>query len=1017
MVAAVAASAPAMAQDSSVETVVVTGSRIPQQGLYSSSPVTAVGQQELKFQGTTQVENMLSSLPSVMADNNDYQANGATGTATVNLRGLGANRTLVLVDGKRLLPGDPLTPVADLNNIPAELVDHVEVLTGGASSTYGSDAVAGVVNFIMRKDFEGIELDGQYSIANDSNDHYNSFSAKTAALGFATAPKDVWDGQNVDGTIIMGVNTDNGKGNVTLYAGYRDVQTILESARDFSACTANDVPYSQMSCGGSSNRFAGVFYDPSFTAYASNPAFTGFGGAQPQFILGGKAPPKNTIPGTLCHDYVSLCSFNYAPYNYLQRPDQRYNGGAYGHYEVNKMLDIYTSIMFTDDHTVAQIAPSGLFAGSGPENGLYSINCDNPFLGPHTVGSQDGWDVLCGGQQTGDVNVLMGRRFVPNNRQDDLRHTTYRILVGAKGDLGGGWAYDFSAQYAQSLFSEQYLHDVSARNVEDALHVGGTYANPVCLSGNPGCVPLNIFSYNSASQAAINYASIVGQKEGWTDESVVSLNVTGDLGSWGVQSPWAKSPVGVALGSEYRQEQLVYRPDYEMSTGDLAGQGGPSPAVHGGYNVSEIYGEVRVPIIQDMPFAEDLTANAGYRYSSYNTAGSTTTYKYGLEWQPIDDVKLRGSFARAVRAPNVNELFTPKFVGLYGGLDPCSSSGIAYAAQPLSAAQCARTGVTATQYANGGVPSCPASQCSALFSGNVNLKPEISDTKSFGVVLTPTFLEGFTATIDYFDIKIDDAIGTTGEALTIAACAGEGALGGAQLFSVATSDAYCGLIHRTPGAGTLFGNNGYVVQTTQNLGSLQTKGVDFEANYSSDLSDWGMGNNGSLAFHFIGTYTKNFINRPATGTLDIGSYDCAGLYGATCGNPIPKWRHSLRVTWSSPWDFDLSLNWRYYGSVSADTSKGNQPLLAYINTYTNCATTTGSATCTLGPNKIASYNYFDLAANWEVSKGVELRAGVTNLLDKAPPMVGDLYGFNANTYAGIYDTTGRVVFVGGTVKF
>ncbi len=386
-VAALGIAAPAMAQDSgSVETVVVTGSRIPQTGLYSSSPVTAVGQQEAKFQGTTSVETLLNSLPSVFADFGQTSSNGATGQATVDLRGLGAQRTLVLVDGKRLMPGDPTNPVADLNNIPAALVDHVEVLTGGASAVYGSDALAGVVNFIMRKDFEGIELDGQYTVNQASNDNPHDAMLQHNA-GFPTAEQNWWGGESNDFTLLMGSNTADNKGNVTAYFGYRNTQPVLESKRDFSACSIT-TPVSRSGvvadhhvCSGSSNFARTLSFDQIF-ANNGNP-YDFFTGATPWV-------PYTGVPSQ---------KFNYGPLNYLQRPDTRYSAGFFGHYEVNKMLDVYTSFMMADDHTLAQIAPSGAFIGSGPLDfpgtlspGYFQINCANPLM---TAAQRT---QLCGGQ-------------------------------------------------------------------------------------------------------------------------------------------------------------------------------------------------------------------------------------------------------------------------------------------------------------------------------------------------------------------------------------------------------------------------------------------------------------------------------------------------------------------------------------------------------------------------------------------------------------------------------------------
>ncbi len=378
---AMSLSSAAMAQQAPVETVVVTGSRIPQVGLYSSSPVTAVNQTEMKLQGTTSVETLLNNLPGVMADFTQTASNGATGQATVDLRGLGSSRTLVLIDGKRLMPSDPSNPVADLNQVPASMVDHVEVLTGGASAVYGSDAEGGVVNFIMRKDFEGIEVDGQYSINNADNNgqsHGVPYSSLVADDGFAAAPKDWWGGATTEANLLMGVNTADGKGNITGYLGYRDIQAMLESARDFSACSlttnfgflfrSNPGNRTDLYCSGSSNYNRWLSWDDLLNG-------------QPGQFFGGQT---NWVP---YHGSDPSMKFNYGPLNYLQRPDVRYDGGFFGHYQVSPMLDVYSNFMFADDHTLAQIAPSGAFLASGPAHfpgtvspGYVQVNCDNPLM-------------------------------------------------------------------------------------------------------------------------------------------------------------------------------------------------------------------------------------------------------------------------------------------------------------------------------------------------------------------------------------------------------------------------------------------------------------------------------------------------------------------------------------------------------------------------------------------------------------------------------------------------------------
>ena len=1050
---AVALSLPAFAQDQApVETVVVTGSRIPQQGLYSTSPVTAIGQQEMKFEGTTNVEDLLNNLPSVSADQGEAVSNGSTGTASVDLRGLGANRTLVLVDGKRLMPGDPNangsdTSAPDLNMIPAALVDHVEVVTGGASAVYGSDAMAGVVNFIMRKDFEGIEADGTFSTA----EHVNNLDSNTPfgqAIANSAVPIDVphgniWDGTDIDGTLLMGANSPDGKGNVTAYVGYRHINAVVQAARTFSACSvganySND--FKNFNCGGSSVNPGGRIIPLSTKLDTNgnpvldengNPLNPYFGG-QNNGGLG-----EEYTPGGLVDYSTPKYGFNFAPFNYLQRPDERYTGGFFGHYEVNKALDFFTSFMFMDDHTIAQLAPSGVFGNE------LSVNCDNPFLsGGASTGFPSSHDVLCGPGAVGagvdpntglsgtsDAQLVLALRTVAlGNRQQIIRHDDFRDVVGVKGDLGGGWSYEAFAQYGTVVYADDDINDVSLSRVQKALEVVNdpSSGNPACKSFLDGsdvnCVPLNVFG-GPLSPQALQYISASGQRQGSTTEQIVGANVTGDLGDWGIKAPWAKSGVALNFGTEYRREALELRPDLEYQSGDLSGFGSITP-VAGAYQVDEGYVEVQVPIAQGLPFFEDLTANAGYRYSAYSdSAGNVSTYKYGAEWQVVDDFRFRGSYQHAVRAPNAVELFGAQTQGLWAGADLCAGSNPVY-----TEAQCEHTfeygtngqrlsnvqaeGAAAADY--GSINQCPAAQCTALFSGNTNLKPEAGNTWSLGAVITPTFLDGFTATIDYFNIKINGLIGVVPQAIIIGACA------------QSDNPAFCSLVQRGAN-GVLSGTgngSGQVVTQTVNTGYLQTSGIDFEANYQADLNDWNMGNNGALAFNFIGTYTDSLTTEPTDpATLKAAglptTYNCAGMFGTTCLTPTPKWRHKLRLTWSSPWDVDFSFAWRYLSEVKLDLNSPN-PLL---NLECFAFGIPGSCGDQLDGH-IAPYSYFDLASTWNVRPGVQLGVGVNNIFDKDPPIMdtGNLGVSspptgNGNTFPQTYDSLGRVIFINATVKY
>lgn len=1031
---ALSLSAPARA-DTATETVVVTGSRIPQQGgLTASSPLTSVGQQELKFEGTTNVESLLNNLPSVFSGQQNFSGNASSGTATVDLRGLGPQRTLVLIDGLRLTPGDPVVPVPDLNTIPAALVERVDVLTGGASAVYGSDAVAGVVNFIMRKDFQGVEFDGQYS----GNGHNNSDSyerglltaAGGPAIGFNPAPDNVFDGQGIDGTMLIGVNTDNGKGNITGYLGYHQTAQVLQSSRDYSACSSANFrshptnpatgqrPYDAFKCAGSAN--FDLWY--SQTGPAAVPGHPG------AFETDFMQPGGHIVPFTGASNQY----YNYGPVNSIQRPDKRWTAGFFAHYQADPMLDLYSSFMFTDDHTRWQAAPSALFFGSGPgPSGQLFINCNNPLA----TGTDFVTDYCPGSvPSAANASVFIGRRNVEGGaRITDFRHTSFRFVVGAKGDLGGGWSYDVSAQHSESLYQELYLNDFSKAHVQDALQAVAGPTGPVCASGNAGCVPLDVFHGIPAfTPAMLAYIYTHGQQEGSTTENVVTGSVTGDLGAWGIQSPWAKSPVGVSFGAEYRSEFLEETTSTADQGGDLFGAGGKALGQpNSGFDVREGFLELRVPLIQDQEWAEDLTLNAGYRFSSYSSAGDSTSYKIGLEWQPIDDFRIRASLNRAVRAPNVLELFSPQSVGLGSYQDICNGAAPGgTTAAGFNAAQCALTGVTAAQF--GHVQSCPASQCQVLGGGNALLDVEKSDTHSLGIVLTPTFLPGFTATIDYFDIRVNHAINGI-DPLTI-------------LTSCANGNAFlCPLIHRAVN-GSFVATNGYVNGLPQNTGFLKTDGIDFEANYDADLSDWGMNGAGSLSFNFVGTLLNSYEVQPydgacqylQTGTIHLCSaalpapagttaettFDCIGLFGKACGTPTPEWRHKLRVTWTSPWDFSLSLNWRH---LSGATFAGNEEN-TYLHTGTYCPDVAGgpkvfSCTPIVAGGTISAFDYFDLSGTWNVSEGLSIGAGMNNVFDKNPPLLasggivaGPTGPLNGNTFPGVYDPLGRFVFVNGTIK-
>lgn len=964
-----------------VQEVVVTGSRIKSPNLTSDAPVTSVGQAEIKLEGTTSIENLLNSLPQVTGGQNLGQSIDSNGTATVSLRNLGANRTLVLVDGRRLEPGDPTAPYADLNQIPTALLERVDVVTGGASAVYGADAVAGVVNFIMKKDFVGVQVDAQAS-ANQNSTHNSGLDSILKSGGY-TVPGDAFDGEQYTASIVMGLNAPDSKGNVTVYGTYFHSDPVLQSTRDYSACalgstySTNSSVYNVHNCIGSSNAANGRFQALSAAS----------GNTVSPYVT---ARLHDNLNGTDTFVTTGVPGYNFNNQSYIQREDDRYDFGYFAHYQIAPKVDLYSDFMFAEDNTLAQYAPSGFFAGGGPvpRQSYFNINCNNPFLGttPGPNGYSQAQD-LCGAAAgtAALTQVQIGYRFTSADRSGNFNHTGYKADLGVRGDLDDAWSYDAYVQYGTAHFQQYANGYASLTRLQNALEVN---PNGTCYVGGI-CVPINIFTGGSSSisAAAFNYVLTPGIQTGDTVEQVASANLNGDLGKYGWKSPFAKDGFAVSVGTEYRRENLLFQPDAETSSGDLSG-GSQVIGDSGTYDVEELFGEARIPIAQNLPFIRSMTFNPGYRFSDYSSVGITSTYKLDFDYSPTRDVVLRYSYNVAVRAPNINELYSPQVEGLYSGQDPCSSNGPTTKALP---AGCAAQGVTLQQF-QAGISPCPASQCSSLVGGNATLKPESADTYTYGLVFTPHWVPRLSLSVDYYNIRINNIISA--------------GLGGANSEVTgcyqSQTPLLCSLIHRDPATGELFGA-GYVATTNVNDGFVQTKGIDVNANYSYPLPSLGR-----LDASLTGSYLSHYVTEAYPGS---GTYDCAGLFGATCGVPLPRWRSKFRVTWVTPWKITASAQWRFIGSAKVDVNESN-PLLAAA----------GFGIDDQVDAKTGNVSYLDLTAQWKVRDGVVLRGGVNNVLDTSPPF-GDannlgVYGQgNGNTFPQLYDTLGRNLFVGLTADF
>jgi iron complex outermembrane recepter protein len=994
------APAPA-ASPAPVEEVVVTGSRLSTPNETSVSPITSVSAVDLQQTGLTRVEDVLNNLPMVFAGMNSTTSNGNDGTATVDLRGLGNQRTLVLVDGLRLGPGGGGgRNYSDINQIPAALIERVDVLTGGASAVYGADAVAGVVNFILNTHFEGIKVDAGYHF----NEHDNSNQAGVNA--YVTEAGDYLPSGRVDtafgknGSVIMGSNFADNRGNATAYVTYDNQGAALQSQFDYSACTLG---------------IASINPNSLFCAGSGTAAKNGAGGRFLAFSKSGVPILDNTVDGLTgqFRPFTATDEYNYGPLNYYQIPNERWTAGGFMNYDVNSHVNVYTQIMFMRNNQTAQIAASGDFGDFDA-----FIPCANPLLTSQerttlcsaaNLAAQGNPSESVGGVTYPGLIMSIRRRNVEGGpRIANFINDSMREVLGIKGDFGdnaSAWTYNAYVQHSTvdgQVNNENYL---SYPLIQEALNVLPTGPNgaaqcgtgPTTLANPTGgftadanCVPWNIWKANGVTKQALAFMSVPENEATTVSEYLADASVTGDLGKYGVKTPWADSGLQANIGIEWRQDNSADNPDYISEQGTAAGTGGPTPALSGEVNVRELFTELRMPLASHVPGAEDLSVEGGYRYSKYGQGFDTNTWKLGLEWAPIRDVRFRGSYQRAVRAPNIGELYTPQTVGLDGSVDPCAVATIGQTPQATEQ-QCIAAGVKATQY--GKVLANSAQQYNGLLGGNPDLQPEIADTYTVGLVLQPTFVPNMTLSVDYFNIKINNVISAIGENTILLDC-------------IQTLSEFCNDIHRDSTGSLWLSRQGYVTDTVVNEGQLRTSGIDVKASYR--LAMTGLG---SLLFSLEGTHLQDLITTPVPGG---GSYDCKGLYGPTCGANNPNWKSVFNVTWSTPWDgLDVNLRWRYIGGSTSESSTSN-PFLSSTSFYPPLA-------------HIPAFSYFDLTTTFNVYKNVRLELGVNNIADKVPPIVpsdSDCStaspagaNCNGNTYPGVYDAMGRYVFAHITAQF
>ncbi|MFQ3250051.1 MAG: iron complex outermembrane receptor protein [Glaciecola sp.] len=914
-----------------VEKIQVTGSRFQRTDMETASPVQITSDVEIKLSGFTRIEDLLNSLPQIEAGQTSFISNGASGTASLDLRGLGSSRTLVLVNGRRLQPGGVYSQSPDINQIPAALVKRVEVLTGGGSTVYGADAVAGVVNFVMDTDFEGIEITagaGGYQHNNDNDYIQGLMDARN--FEYPEGNSGI-DGTSFNFDVTIGGAFDGGRGHAVAYATYRKDNELRQEARDYSSCALNG---GGTACGGSGNAIVPNFYMGTINDDGSA-SWNGFSDYWTLNSTGFEIPSSGNI-------------YNYAPVNHFMRPDERFSVGAFVNYEINDHFNPYLETSFMRDVTKAQIAESGTFF-----NEAYEISYDSPLLS----------DVQRA-QLTSELGVVSGESFLTyigkrnvegGPRASNLEHNSLRIVLGTKGDINDNWYYDTSIQYGTTGSSAAYINDFFAPRIATAV-------DSEACAADSSCIPYEVFTLNGVTKESAGALTGVGILNGQTTQTVLTGYVTGDLD---FTLPSADAPIAVVLGAEYRKEEFERLSDEVFEKGLLLGQGGPTTSINGQYSVKELFSEISIPVL------ENLNVEAGLRYSDYSTSGGETTYKLAADWDVVDNYKLRASYNRAVRAPNVAELFSPQSLGLWSGVDPCANDTTTGVPQ-LSAAACANTGVTASQYGN--IAASPASQYNQVTGGNPDLQVEVADTYTLGLVGQP--MDNLNFSIDYWNIEMEDVIGSVGAELTVRQCAATG------------SAAYCNNVTRNSSGSLWVGQNGFVQATSINLAGRAWEGIDLSVNHTYEIGE------GTITTKVIGSYmmTKEYDAIPGDNTA---KYDCAGVVSTDCFAQ-PNWRHTATVTYSTDSFWSVAAKWRYFGAVDYD---GTSDLLL--------AKTGG----------IGSNSYLDLKASFEVNDNTAVLVGVNNVLDKEPPMVGGALSSNANTVAGFYDTLGRYLHASVTFKF
>lgn len=949
--------------------IVVTGSRIARPNMTSAGPISTVTSTEILQQAPVNVEEIINRLPQAAPDSQqNYQ--DSDGRQRLKLRNLGFERTLVLVDGLRLGTQNG----QDTSIIPVSLIDRVDVLTGGASSVYGSDAVAGVINFVLKKNFTGVRLDANYDFY--QHDNKSNFVTDTAAAsGFPSSLGNTTDGGRADITLTAGKEFFDDRLNASAFVNYRQADLVPYGARSTSACYipavgANNALSCQLSTYSPSGYISPRSGANNGTAYVNNP--NGDGSFVPYGVGAGNA--ANPFDG----------------YSY-QREFERWTAGGFASFEIAPKTEIYANTMWSED-TSHNRFPTRVLSYTVYGSTPYQVNCNNPFLSASQAST------LCGAQAGTSTLVPLEVRYRFNALPyslDEYINEGIRTNAGVRGRFREAWNYDVSAVYARNRQDQTPSNLPDFDKVNNSLNVVSVAGVPKCASAVSGadaaCVPFDAFH---ANQNNVDLANYLLTAESGTTTGVGTLrdlvaSLSGDLGRYGVTSPLAKQGVAVAFGLEYRREAFdsyadaIYREQ----------NGGEDFSI--AQSVNEVNFEVQAPVIEEHRWAHLVQLNGGYRISKYtNNPDRFSTYKMETLWAPVEDFTFRGSYNKAQRAPTVIEVRQASGVSYDTRAleDPCApgADGIPDA----SIETCRATGLPDSLY---GSPTlnCPDGNCTVKIGG-FTADPETAYTKTVGIVARPRFVPNLVLSADLFDIKIDNSLGYNDADYFRTGCIDSG---GDPFF--------CSGIVRNPGTGTIFstpsGNpaTGFYRAGTTNYYKSTTRGWDFQGQYAFEF-----GNGGRLDSSFNGTRTTD------AGGQDsplLPERNCAGYYGNGCGQLVPKWMHSLRTTYTTPNKLlSASVNWRYIGSLthadnSGDPAIGGTPDRARTSYF-----------------RFGAADYFDLSFGTNVWKRYDLRLVINNVLDKSAPIMPgsrDISLTYNNSVPQRYDSLGRAISLGVSAKF